>query len=339
MSKSLTRLQVSTLARGKCWFKIGLAIALILLLSLSLESTELERLTIMLDWFPNPNHVPLYVAQDQGFFRKEGFQLEILVPADPSDPAKLTAAGKIDLAITTQINLIVARAAGLPLISVGALIQHPLGGLLALKESGIEELSDFKGKRIGYSLEPMEPVLWKAMLECAGLRPEDFELINVSFNTVPALLSGTVEAIGAFRNFEKIAVELLGKETVFFPMEEHCIPDNYELIFVTSEKTLSDKPELLRRFLRAINSGIELTLKDPNKALDTFFKANPDLKDELNTRAFIATLLFFLGSPCHNLAEKWSSLQDFLFARGLIEQKTPLEKLFTAEFLPEGCQR
>jgi putative hydroxymethylpyrimidine transport system substrate-binding protein len=206
---------------------IGSLLLLGLVFTFSLQGAEPERLAVMLDWLPNPNHVPLYVAQAEGFFAEEGLEVELLVPGNPADPAKLAAAGRVDLGITTGLNLIVARDAGLPLLAIGALIQHPLGGLLALK-SRISRLEGLRGKRIGYSLEPEEPVLWRAMLGCVGLGPGDYELINVGFNTVSALLSGAVEAIGAFRNYEKILIELEGEETVFFPMEDYCIPDHYQ---------------------------------------------------------------------------------------------------------------
>lgn len=316
--------------------RIGLLLVLGLGFVLGLQGAEVERLTLMLDWLPNPNHVPLYVAQAEGFFAQEGLEVELLVPGNPADPAKLAAAGRVDLAITTGLNLIVARDAGLPLRALGALIQHPLGGLLALK-GRITRLEDLRGKRIGYALEPEEPVLWRAMLGCVGLGPQDYELINVGFNTVSALLSGAVEAIGAFRNYEKILVELQGQETVFFPMEGYCIPDNYELVFVASEATISRRPEMLRGFLTALARAIELTLRDPNRAIDLFFETNPELEDELNLRSFLATLLYFLGSPCVNDPERWLPLQAFLFAQGLIAREASLEELITTEFLPPEC--
>lgn len=318
--------------------KIGLLLALALgLASLGLQGTEAEHITLMLDWLPNPDHVPLYVAQEEGLFAEEGLEVELLVPGNPSDPAKLAAAGRIDLGITTGLNLIIARDQGLPLTAIGALIQHPLGGLLALKARGIGSLEDLRGRRIGYSLEPEEPVLWRAMLGCVGLVPQDYELINVGFSTVAALLSGAVEAIGAFRNYEKVLVELQGEETSFFPLEEYCIPDHYELVLVANERTLREHSAALRGFIAALKGAIDLTLRDPNRAIDLFFKANPELEDELNLRSFLATLRYFEGSPCVSDPKRWAPLQDFLFDQGLIAQKAPLEELFTEEFLPPGC--
>lgn len=322
--------------------RIGLLLALGLGLAsaLGLQGADVEKITLMLDWLPNPNHVPFYVAQIEGFFSGEGLEVELLVPGNPADPAKLAAAGRVELAITTGMNLIVARDAGLPLTAIAALIQHPLGGLLVLRGRGISRLEDLRGRRIGYALEPEEPILWRAMLGCVGVEPGEYELINVGFNTVSALLSGAVEAIGAFRNYEKILVELQGKETAFFPMEEYCIPDNYELVFVASEAAIAGRPGVLRGFVAALARAVEFTLRDPNRALDDFFSANPELREldyELNLRSFLATILYFGGSPCVDDPERWGPLQDFLFAQGLIAQEAALEELFTAELLPADC--
>lgn len=323
-----------------------LSIAVLLLLWVLAPSSLSAQypLTLILDWLPNPNHVPLYVAQEMGFFASEGLTVSLQSPTafDPSDPAKLAAAGRADLAITTPINLIIIRAQNVPLTAVGSLIQKPLGGLLALKERGIRTLADFKGRKIGYSLEPEEPVLWAAMLETAGLKSGDYRLINVGFDTLPALLIGQVDAIGAFRNVEKILIEVQEKrETVFFPFEEHGIPDHPQLVFIANENIVQQKSELLRKFLRAVARGVALTLAEPNRAFALFLKANPDLQRDadLNRLFFAATIAFFKGAPCHNQLEKWARLQDFLAAKKLIEHTSSLAQLVHTSLLPPECAR
>ncbi|MFN4218692.1 MAG: ABC transporter substrate-binding protein [Candidatus Bipolaricaulia bacterium] len=320
----------------------ALAVGLIVLVLV--PSSAQSQLVLVLDWLPNPNHVPLYVAQEMGFFAAEGLSVSLQAPTafDPSDPAKLAASGRADGAITTPINLIVMRAQNIPLTAIGSLIQKPLGGLLALKERGIRTLADFKGRTIGYSLEPEEPVLWTAMLETAGLKPGDYQLVNVGFDTLPALLTGQVDAIGAFRNVEKIVVEVQEqKETVFFAFEEHGIPDHPQLVFIASEAIAQQKSELLRRFLRAVARAVALTLQEPDRAFALFLRANPDLQREadLNRKFFEATLALFAGAPCHNHLEKWAKLQDFLFARKLIERTSDLSQLVTVSLLPAECGR
>ncbi|MFQ6090685.1 MAG: ABC transporter substrate-binding protein, partial [Candidatus Bipolaricaulia bacterium] len=134
-----------------------------------------------------------------------------------------------------------------------------------------------------------------------------------------------------------VLVELQGEETSFFPMEEYCIPDHYELVLIANERTLRERSAALRGFVAALKRAIDLTLRDPNRAIDLFFKANPELEDELNLRSFLATLLYFEGSPCVDDPARWAPLQDFLFSQGLIAEKAELEELFTAEFLPVRC--
>ncbi|MCS7274557.1 MAG: ABC transporter substrate-binding protein [Candidatus Bipolaricaulota bacterium] len=317
--------------------------ALLLLLSV-VPSGAQSPLMVVLDWLPNPNHVPLYVAQEMGFFRAEGLSVSLQAPTafDPSDPAKLAAAGRADLAITTPINLIVIRSQNVPLTAIGSLIQKPLGGLLALKERGIRTLKDFKGRKIGYSLEPEEPVLWTAMLETAGLKPGDYQLINVGFDTLPALLTGQVDAIGAFRNVEKILIEAQErKETVFFALEEHGIPDHPQLVFVANDTVAQQKSEFLRSFLRAVARAAALTLQDPNRAFALFLRANPDLQRDadLHRKFFDATLALFAGAPCHNQLDRWTKLQTFLFERKLIARPSELARLVTVNLLPSECGR
>ncbi len=320
------------------------ALVVLLIVGVFVRGAAQSPLVLVLDWLPNPNHVPLYVAQQMGFFAAEGLSVSLQTPTafDPSDPAKLAASGRADLALTTPINLIVIRAQNVPVTAIGSLIQKPLGGLLALKERGIRTLADFKGRKIGYSLEPEEPVLWAAMLETAGLKPGEYTLINVGFDTLPALLTGQVDAIGAFRNVEKILVEVQErKETVFFPFEEHGIPEHPQLVFIANETVTRQKSELLKKFLRAVTRAVALTLHEPNRAFALFLQANPDLQREadLNRRFFEATLALFAGAPCHNQLEQWAKLQDFLFTRKLIERMSDLSQLVTEDLLPPECGR
>lgn len=318
------------------------AIAVLLVAWAFAPSSAQSQLTLILDWLSNPNHVPLYVAQEMGLFAAEGLAVSLQAPTafDPSDPAKLTAAGRADLALTTPINLIIVRAQGFPLTAVGSLIQKPLGGLLTLTERNIKTLADFQGRKIGYSLEPEEPVLWAAMLETAGLKPGDYQLINVGFDTIPALLTGQVDAIGAFRNVEKILIEVQEKkETVFFPFEEHGIPDHPQLVFIANQTVIRQKSELLRKFLRAVARALALTLQEPDRAFALFLKANPDLQRDadLNRLFFDATIALFQGAPCHNRLDNWARLQGFLLEKKLIERPSELSQLVNINLLPPEC--
>ncbi len=312
-----------------------LILVLLFLISVSTSVAAQPRLRVMLDFFPNPNHVPLIVAQRMGFFADEGLEVEILVPANPSDPIKLVATGAIDLALTPQINLLIARDAGLPVIAVGSLIGSPLGGLLALKENGIENLADLRGRRIGYSLEPLEPILWRTMLASVGVDPGDYELINVGFNTVLSLLSGKVDAIGAFRNFEVPQVAIAGHEPVFFPEEEYGVPQTEEILIAANEETAAKNERMLSAFLAGLARGIVFTADHPEEAYNQFLAAYPDLNDELNRRAYEITVpLFSLGARL-GPAQEWDTLRSYMLRSGLIDHEFDVGTLYTDTYLKE----
>jgi len=310
---------------------LGIAIFLIFWL----HAPRPTKMSVILDFFANPNHVPVYVAQELGFFTAEGADVEILIPADPSDPVKLAAAQTVEVALTPQINFLIAKAAGLPLIAIGALIETPLGGLLSLKEYGIEELPDLRGGRIGYSLTPLEPTLWRTMLASVDVGAEEFELVNVGFNTVLSLLAHQVDAIGAFRNFELIQVELLGHDPVYFPQEDYGVPATYEILLAVNPDLVTKRSEALRAFVAGLAKGIAYTREHPQAAFEIFLHAHPDLDDELNRRAYQETLPLYAKGARHDDAKKWECMQDYLIQNGLMAQEFLLAELYTDGILPD----
>lgn len=310
------------------WLAVGVA------LILAMPSLAVVR--VSLDFFANPNHIPLYVALDRGYFSDEGIEIDIFVPANPSDPVKLAAARAVEVALTPQINYLIARGEGLPLIAVGALIDHPLGGLVALRGEGIERIDDLAGRRIGYALEPLEPVLWQTVLDCAGADRAAVEMINVGYNTVVALVTGNVDAIGAFRNYEVLQIEELGYDPVFFPQEAFCVPTTYELILVVHPEFIAERREAAASFVRALSHGIDWTLDHPEEALRLFFDRFPDLDDALNRRSFEATLPLYAVGARHDDADVWEILQAYLAVQGLMMNAFPVGELYTPELLPGG---
>lgn len=322
--------------------KLAVLATLLLLGSVMAGSAQTgDRLTVVLDFFVNPSQWPLFVAEAQGFFADAGLDVDLQEPADPSDPPQLAATGRVDVALTTSFDLVIQRDRGLNLAAVGSLIQSPLGGLLSLRSNGIETLADLRGKTIGFALEPEEPALWTAMMRSVGVEPGEYELVNIGFDGIPLLLAGQVDAIAGFRNFEPILLELDGADVVFFPFEDHGIPSSWQLVFSANAATIETKGDEISRFLQAVHRAVEFTLNDPNGALNDFFELNPTLaaedQRELNIRSALATLLLYQGAPCHNDAEAWMQLQDFIFDQNLIATKAELSDLFRADFLPPVC--
>lgn len=325
--------------------RVGL-VGLVLLASLWLMGGDggagaPEKISVMLEWFANPTHAALYIAHAKGFFAQEGLDVEIMEPSDPSQVPFLVAAGTVDIGLTSMFNHIILKASpkGLDAIAVGALIMKPLGAILAIKERGIEKITDLKGKKIGYSVDPVEPAVYSTMLRTAGLDPaKDVTFIKLDFlSLLPALLAGKVDAIGAFRNFEPVKVELAKKTPVVFNQEDYGAPEEYQLVFIARRELIEKRPDAIKRFLRGLANGVLFTLAHPTASKELFFKTLPRLRDELNMRSYDLTVPVFAGAPCHNNPKRWEEAQNFLFDHKIIPKKLPLAELFTPAFLPQGC--
>lgn len=295
------------------------------LFSVSLASpAAADKFTVLLDWFVNPDHGPLYVALERGEFSKRGLDVELIAPADPNDPPKLVAAGRGDVAISYQPQLHLQTAAGLPLKRVGTLVATPLSSLVVLDDGPIRSISDLKGRKVGFSVGGFEDAILGAMLETYGLKLSDVELINVNFSLSPSLMSGQVDAvIGAYRNFELNQMDIEGRPGRAFYPEEEGVPAYDELIIVTRGDN-TDNPEIAA-FLEAVEAGTQYLINHPDEAWELFIKGRKDLDDELNRRAWRDTIPRFALRPAALDAGRYQRFAEFLQARGLIDTIPPVE--------------
>ena len=285
-----------------------------------------DKMTVLLDWFVNPDHGPLIVAKENGYFADVGLEVEIVAPADPSAPPKLVAAGQADIAISYQPQLHLQIAEGLPLVRVGTLIATPLNCLLVLKDGPIKTLADLKGKKVGYSVAGVEEALLTGMLERYGVKLSDIELINVNFSLSPALMSEQVDAvIGAFRNFELNQMDIEGVAGRCFYLEEEGIPPYDELIYVANPN-LMDKG-MLRRFIGATELATQFIINNPQKSWEIFSGTAKELQSELNKRAWSDTLPRFALRPAAFDAGRYNRFQNFLIDSGLLSEAMPIDKV------------
>ena len=283
-----------------------------------------EKLTVYLDWFVNPDHAPLVIAETQGYFKEAGLEVELIPPSDPSAPPRLIAAGQGDIAISYQPQLHVQVAEGLPLTRIGTIAETPLNALVALKDGPVKSIADLKGKKVGFSVGGFEDALLAAMLKQEGLTLDDVELININFALSPSLITGAVDAvIGAFRNFELNQLDIEKRPGIAFYPEENGVPVYDELIFIAKNDRLDDKR--FRPFIDAVEKATLYLTNHSEEALDQFLKAYPDLDNELNRRAWIDTLPRFAKRPAALDTNRYERFANFMKESGLIKETVPLE--------------
>ncbi|MCK8783700.1 ABC transporter substrate-binding protein [Roseomonas sp. NAR14] len=284
-----------------------------------------QPLTLLLDWFVNPDHGPLIVAQEHGDFARAGLDVRIVAPADPSDPPKLVAAKRGDIAVYYQKNLYLAVEQGLPLVRVGTLVNTPLSTLTVLRDGPVKTLADLRGRRIGFSVAGFEEVYVGTMIERAGLTLRDVTLVNVNFGLSSALMSGQVDAIiGSFRNFELNQLALEGRPgRAFFP-EEYGIPTYDELILVAHRDRVPDPA--MRRFVDAVEAAANWMINNPDEAW-RMFVAGPrrELDNELNRRAWRDTLGRFALAPGALDRNRYERFGRFMQERRMIRAVPALD--------------
>jgi putative hydroxymethylpyrimidine transport system substrate-binding protein len=282
-----------------------------------------EKLTVLLDWFVNPDHAPLFVALEKGYFREAGLEVELVAPADPNDPPKLVAAKQGDIALSYQPQLHLQVAARLPLVRIGTLIATPLVTVVALADGPVKTMADLRGRKVGYSVAGSEDALLRTMLMKNGVKPDETTFVNVNFALVQALLSSQVDAvIGAYRNFElnQLAIEK-HPGRAFYP-EEEGVPAFDELIFLARNDRLGDPA--LRKFVDAVERGTLYLINHPEDSWELFVRGHKDLDDELNRRAWRDTLPRFAHSPAALDTKRYERFAKFLNEAGLIPAPPPL---------------
>ena len=306
-----------------------------------------EPFTVMLDYLPNADHAGIYAAQAAGLYAKAGLDVKLLPPPDPSAPLKLLRAGRADLAISYEPELLLARDQGAEnLVSVAALVQTPLTSLMSLPAAGVKSPADLAGKRVGTAGIPYQSAYLKTILEKAGVDPASVKETNVGFNLVPAMISKKVDAtLGAFWNYEGVDLERRDRKPVILRMEDLGVPTYAELVFAARRTSLdTNEASKIRRFLAAVARGATLVRKDPEAAADTLVKANKDLDRPLQLAAIKATSDVFFPAEDdrpfgYQDSNEWIAYGRWMVDRGLLKHEPKADGALTNEFLPgEGLQ-
>jgi putative hydroxymethylpyrimidine transport system substrate-binding protein len=307
----------------------------------ALSASSGRPLTVMLDFFPNADHAALYSAIAHGDFRNAGLEVQPQAPADPAEPLKLLAAGRVDVAISYEPELLLARDQGLRVVSIAALVQHPLTSIIALPGSHVTSVSSLAGKTVGTAGIAYQTAELRTALQHAGVDPRTVREANVGFNLIPAMLSHRVAAtLGGFWNYEAIQLRQMHKRPLVIPVDRAGVPNYDELVLAVREGEAHSGGQNLRAFLQALTRGQQEVRADPAAAAALVVRANPALPRRLQLESIRQTL------PATQPAEagkpygwqdpgEWQAFGRWMFERGLL-RRDPGTGLppFTNEFLP-----
>ncbi len=301
---------------------------------------EAQPLSLTLDFYPNPDHTGIYMAQKLGYFEEAGLDVSIHTPGDPAAPIKLLAAGQTDLAISYEPEVMLAKEQDLDVVAVGALVNRPLTSMIWLKKSGIKGIGSLRGKTIATAGIPYQDAYLKTILARAKLAPSDVKTVNVGFGLLPAIAGGRAQAmLGGFSNVEGVDLRLRGKDPVVTPVDELGVPSYDELVLVAQRERLEEDPDAIRLFIAALARGTAAATENPKAAANALLEANPDLDPKL-TRAEVAATLPLLdpagdGHPYGYMdPARWDDFIGWMRDNGLISTLPPAAGVLSNDYLP-----
>jgi putative hydroxymethylpyrimidine transport system substrate-binding protein len=318
------------------------AVAMFVALAPTAFAGSTQRVTLTLDWTPNPDHVGIYDAQQTGLFARTGLDVAIHSPSDPTAPLKLVSAGASDLAVSYEQELFFAAAKGLPVVAVAAVVPQPLNSFMAV-EPAIRSLHDLKGKTIGVTGVPSDYATLDTALRTAGLTRADVKVVTVGYNLLPALLAHRVDAVlGVYRNVEGIQLQLRGLNSTIIPVDRAGVPTYDELVLVANETRLRNDPRyrsIVHRFVNAFLAGTADARAHPVKALAILTKVTAS-DPKFLARATPATLRLLAGPQgigCLTLAA-WQRFGTWMHTTRLLKKPIPAAAVVDPSFLPPRCR-
>ena len=293
-----------------------------------------SRTTLLLNWYANPYHTPIFVAHALGFYQEEGIKLAILEPNDPSDVTEIVGLGHVDFGVKAMIHTVAARAKGYPVTSIGTLLDEPPTGLIALKSSGITSFQDIVGKRVGYIGEFGKKII-DDLAQLAGIDPTSYQTVRIGMNVTDAICRDVVDTGIGFLNFQKVELEHLRGETVFLRLDQlaglgcccFC-----SIQFIVPERVLK-QPHLVKGFLNATQRGAAFTTERPDEAYELLCRAKPNLRTPMYQTIFNRSLPFF-SRTLLNVDRDWNKVGRYAKHLGVIDDSFAINSCYTNELLP-----
>ena len=306
------------------------------------RAQDLTKVTLALDWYPNANHAGLFLAKERGYFAEAGLAVELYTPSDPTVVLQTVGAGRDDYGISYQTDVLLARAEEVPVVSVAAMVQHPLMGVMSLESTGITRPADLVGTTVGYPGIPSQEAFLTTMMASDGASIDDLQLINVDFNLVPAVISKQTDAVmGAYWTHETILAEQEGYPVSMMRVEDWGVPDYYELVLVTSEEKIAADPGQVSALLGAIERGYLDAIADPGAAIAAMTAAYPELDETVERQGLVLLEDVWLdpeGRYGAQLPARWTDYAAWMKQSALIPADLDERAAFDASLLPEITQ-
>jgi putative hydroxymethylpyrimidine transport system substrate-binding protein len=299
-----------------------------------------QPFTLALDFYVNPDHAGIFEALDNGYFREAGLDVQPQTPSDPSAPIREVAAGRVDLAVSYEPEVLLAHDQGLPVKAVAALVPTPLTSLIWLRDSGIQDIKDLRGKTVATAGIPYQEVYLQTILERAGLSTSDVDTVDVQQGLLPGILGGRAQAmLGGFLNVEGVDLEQRGEDPTVIPVDKLGIPTYDELVVVANSDTLEDRSEDIRLFLDALERGTKAAVDDPAGATKAVLDAGKGLDPKITKAEVRKTLPLLLPEDTKHPygymdPNQWDRFAHFFADHGVIKALPAIDDVLTNELLP-----
>lgn len=303
---------------------------------------DATKVSLALDWYPTSQHAGIFVAQAKGYFTDAGLDVNVYTPADPTTVLQTVGAGRDTFGISYQTDLLFARGAKVPVVSVAALVQHPLNSLMFKQDAGITRPADLKGKTVGIAGLPSDDAFLGTMLKTDGLSLDDISIVNVGYDLLPALLAGRVDAVmGAYWTHESIVAGQQGTPVGYLRVEEWGVPDYYELIVVTGEDYANQHPETVSALLGAIQRGYQDAIADPEGAITILKAASEDVDVAVEQKGIELLIPLWTDNGAipfgTQTAERWQAYGDWLKEQGLLKDDVDIAAALRSDLLPASA--
>ncbi len=302
------------------------------------EEKPLTEIELMLDWVPNTNHTGFFVAQEKGWYKEAGLEVNIIQPGEAA-VEQVVAAGSAAFGVSYQEGVTMARAEKAPIVSIAAIIQHNTSGFASRAAAGIARPKDFEGKTYGSFGSPIERPILDLLMSCDGGDVDKLEFIDTGFADFLSITERDVDFAWIFYGWDGINAELKGIDLNVVMLNEwqDCVPDYYTPVVITSEDMISRQPEIVKAFASATARGYEYAVANPAEAADILLKATPESDPELvkASQKWLADQ-YQADAPGWGIqkAEVWQRYADWLYEQGMLAEQIDTKGAFSNDFLP-----